>query len=53
MAAATSFPGLFLTFKVFDLRDRLQSYNISLEHLILFYVMRDCLKMLSVIRDLI
>ena len=34
MAAETSFPCLFLTFKVFDLRDRLQSYNISLEHLL-------------------
>ena len=53
MAAATLFSGLFLTFEVFDLPDRLKSYNISLEPLIFFYVMRDCLKMFSVIRDLI
>ena len=54
MAAATLFSGLFLTFEVFDLPDRLKSYNISLEHFF-FYVMHDCLKMFSVIhvRDLI
>ena len=51
MTAGTLFSGLFLTFEVFDLHDRLKSYNISLEHY--FYVMRDCLKTLSVIRDLI
>ena len=53
MAAATLFSVFFLTFEVFDLPDRLKSYNISLEHLFFFYVMRDCLKMFSVIRDLI
>ena len=52
MAAVTLFSGLFLTFEVFDLPDGLKCYNISLEHLF-FYVMRDCLKMFSVIRDLI
>ena len=36
MAAATLFSGLFLTFEVFDLRDRLKSYNINLEHLFIF-----------------
>ena len=36
VAAATLFSGLFLTFEVFDLRDRLKSYNISLEHFIIF-----------------
>ena len=36
MAAATLFSGLFLTLKVFDLRDSLKSYNISLEHLLIF-----------------
>ena len=37
MAAATLFSGLFLTFEFFDLRDRLKSYNISLEHLLFLF----------------
>ena len=54
MAAATPFFGLFLTFEVFDLRDRLKYNNISLERaLTYFYVMCDCLKMFSVIHDFI
>ena len=53
MAAAIPFSGLFLTFEVFDLCDRLKSYNISLEHLLIFTLTSDCLKMFSVIRDLI
>ena len=48
MVAATSFSGLFLTFKVFNLRDRLQSYNISLEHLL---SLRDAWLLKNVIRD--
>ena len=39
---------LFLMFEVFDLCDRLKSYNISLEHLL---ILRDACLLKNVLRD--